>query len=193
MKLTKFTLFTLLFLSFATIPTAQAGVLVEPMIGYQFGDGDEPGVDHSYSGPFFGGRLGYQQLGFMLGLDYRISTFEDEQQLSNSVVHDDQKQTKFGAFVGFNFPILMRAWVSYYFDVSMEDDDARNNNAGDEYSGDGLGAGIGFTGLPFVSVNIEYHAYSYDEFENARTGAKSSVSDFDVSEILLSVSLPLDF
>lgn len=172
---------------------AHAGVLVEPMVGYQFGDGDEGSTDHTYSGPFLGGRLGYQTLGLMLGLDYRLATFEDKAENTAGVTKDDQKQQKIGAFVGYNLPIMLRAWASYYFDVSTEDDDSRNANKGDKYSGDGIGLGIGFTGLPFISLNLEYHSFSYDEFENASTGSKSSVSDFDASEILFSVSLPLDF
>ena len=52
---------------------------------------------------------------------------------------------------------------------------------------DGYGLGIGFTGLPFVSLNLEIEALNYD--------AESSgvETDYSVASTILSVSMPFDF
>ena len=197
MNLKGLKVFTLALVCALSIESAQAGVLIEPMIGYQFGSADEAvtggSAEHSYSDAFFGARLGYQQLGLMAGLDYRISSFVDERDYSGSKQKNDVKESKFGFFVGYNLPILLRAWVGYYFSVSQEDDDARGGNLGDERNGSGPGIGLGFTGLPFISINLEYHSFALDEYKNVSAGTTTNGSDYDVKEFLLSVSLPLDF
>ena len=50
--------------------------------------------------------------------------------------------------------------------------------------------GVGFTGLPFVSLNLEMANYKYDEAE--LSGLSGNV-DADFKHYTLSVSLPLTF
>ncbi len=170
--------------------SANAGFLVEPYLGYKIGTGDQGGstpVDYTYSGATFGGRLGYQFLGLMGGLDYSLSSFDIDREVPGTKTSVDTSQSTFGAFVGYDFPILLRAWAAYYFSSKLEEND------NDEYSGGGYGLGVGFTGLPFVSLNIEYRSLAYDEFYNSSASSTSSLgADVEINEILFSVSLPLD-
>ena len=65
----------LLLFTLSTLPSnTQAGVLIEPYVGYALGgDCDQTlgtnSFTQEYSAPIFGARLGYQTFGLMLGLD----------------------------------------------------------------------------------------------------------------------------
>ncbi len=168
---------------------AHSGVLVEPYLGYQFGSGDRNNNDYSYNSPQLGGRFGYQFLGFMGGLDYSMSSFDLEttNTVTNATSKTDYSQNQLGLFAGYNLPIMLRAWATYFISAKLEDDIAPIT----EYSGGGYALGVGFTGLPFISLNVEYRSMSYDEQETS--GVTSAVSpSLDFSEVFFSVSLPLD-
>lgn len=147
---------------------AQAGIYVEPYLGYNlagdFNDVDTNGVN-------LGGRLGYSlPMLVSFGLDYNFGTYDAD--------GTDVDVSNLGAFVAVDFPILVRAYASYYLNAKAE-------VGSNEFEGSGVALGVGFTGLPFLSVNVEYRTINYDDFNG------SSV-DVDGSEILLGVSLPLD-
>ena len=165
-------------MAFLAFPQAQASILVEPLIGYnlatQFRD------DNGGSGRAFGGRLGYQYLGLQLGADY----------LNSTVDVDDAKDFNsedFGAFVGFQFPILLRVYAGYIFSSSGDYKLAGANVEAKDGSGEKFG--IGFTGLPFLNINFEYRNISYDKIG----GAKPTGNGGDYQSYLVSVSLPLNF
>ena len=162
--------------------TAQAGFLIEPYVGYSFaGDFDLGSVNNSdFDGLTLGGRLGYQSWGFIFGLDYSLQALTFEDKSTNS--ENDSDKSQFGLFVGYDLPILFRAWATYFLSSTIEPD-----NGGDVESGNGYGFGFGYTGLPFVSLNLEYRKISYGEAAGA-----SLSEDADAKEILFSVSLPLN-
>jgi len=174
--------------------SANAGFLVEPYLGYKVGSGDQGGVtpiDYTLNGPSLGGRLGYQFLGLMGGVDYSFGSIDLEAAVTVAGVEtkstSSQDQKDLGVFLGYDFPILLRAWATYYLSSKL----TQSND--DENSGGGYGLGVGFTGLPFVSLNVEYRALSYDEFFNSSTGQTSTrANKIENKEILFSVSLPLD-
>jgi hypothetical protein len=189
---------------FVFAPHTRAGVLVEPYLGFAIGgDGDTTVIgnnyDTSYSSVTLGGRLGYQFLGFMAGLDYSMQNFSLKSQIgSNTAVKDDVKKNQLGVFVGYDFPILLRAWGTYYVSGSLEGKEANAAtgqvfSSNDKFSGgSGYALGVGFTGLPFVSVNLEYRTMEYDKFTRTDNANASYGKKLNLSEILLSVSLPLD-
>ncbi len=151
---------------------ANAGIYVEPYLGYnlvgEFGNNDTSGVN-------IGGRLGYSlPMLVSFGLDYNMGEYTHD--VSGTDV--DVDHSNFGAFVAVDLPILLRAWASYY--ISSKADFGAS-----EYEGSGFSLGVGFTMLPFVSLNVEYRAINYDELNGA-------TADIDGSEILFGVSLPLD-
>lgn len=157
---------------------SQASLLVEPLIGYNLATkiGDENGG----SGRAFGGRLGYQNLGLQLGVDYLNSTVE---------VDDvkDFNTNDFAAFVGYKFPVLLRVYAGYIFSSSGEFTLAGSKRKVEEGSGQKFG--VSFTGLPFVNINFEYRTLSYDKVNNATVTGNSG----DYQSYLVSLSLPLNF
>jgi hypothetical protein len=165
--------------------TANAGIHVEPYLGYRIGSGDYGSADLSYSGVNMGGRLGYSFMMVTAGLDYNMGSTGVEFKTTSGSTDVDFKTTQMGAFVMASIPMI-RGWATYYFDSSFEQDEG--SNAGKEFTGSGMGLGVGFTGLPFISLNFEYKSLEHDEFDgNALT------DDFKVTEYLFSVSAPFDF
>lgn len=164
--------------------TAQAGLLVEPIIGLNVNHKLEPKSD-SYSGlgGAYGGRLGFQNYGFQLGLDYLASSTDlDDKDFKNNFKSQD-----WAAFVGFEFPILVRVYAGYIFSATG---DVNLTGGGKAKMTDGTGTkiGVGFTGLPFLDINVEYRRGSYDSVKVG--GVKTGSADF--SATMLSVSLPLN-
>jgi hypothetical protein len=184
----KFAQLFLLVLAFLMIKPANAGLLIEPVIGYTFAKSevDAPGFSENKSqGPSYGGRLGYQNLGFQLGLDYLSSTLN----VDSSKFKSDMNVKEFAGFVGFEFPILLRAYAGYIFSATADSD--VNIGAGkqslDLSSGKGMKLGVGFTGLPFVDINFEYRKGTFSEMKLG--GVKSDI-DTDYSAYMISASLP---
>lgn len=169
------------------INAASAAFLLEPHVAYNLngsGDGDISSVRHEfeYNGPQFGARFGYQGLGLMTGFDYTRSSFDLEDKFSGSTTTRSLTRDEVGFFVGYNFPILLRAWGTYYFVNSAEE------SGGNKYSGNTKELGVGFTALPLLSINVMYRLISLDEVNSVALG-----KDIDVSEIVVGVSLPLTF
>ena len=162
---------------------SQAALLLEPLVGYSVGklNGEyDPGTadfDESLKGTSYGGRVGYQNLGFQLGLDYLASNMEADDM--------DFKTSEFGGFVGFEFPVLVRVYAGYVFSGTgdLEQDIGRDLNL---KGGTGPKIGVGFTLLPFLDVNLEYRRISYDE-KDLGLGV---TLDADYSATMLSFSLP---
>ena len=183
-----------LFLTFG-VTESKAGLLLEPYVGYLLGtqdgkykqDGNEVDPDEtSSSGAGFGARVGFQTFGLMVGGVYEtIPSITSEE---NDVESDAGSTSRLGVFVGYDFPLFLRVWGTYFLDVSIED--SNGNDASDMFDS-GLGAGVGLTFLPLVSLNVEYRMYTLsDDFKN--NGVTFDYSDTNYSEIFVSVSLPLN-
>lgn len=169
-----------LFCLFLGAQSAQAGLLIEPLVGYSLGG--KLGDDDKTNGPSLGGRLGYQALGLQLGLDYLQSV-----QSIDASGYDDYTSSEFGAFVGYEFPILLRAYAGYIFSATGE---TKLNTTKYEFiEGTGTKFGVGFTGLPFVVINLEYRNGEYGDYK--LNGVKQS-DTVKFSSYLLSLSLPIN-
>jgi hypothetical protein len=142
-----------------TLP-AQAGFFIEPYLGYLTGELEVGSFELDYSGTSYGARLGGSTLGILYGIDYQAGTYKAEGSESDS-------SWSAYALVGYDFPILFRAWYAHLVEADGDGD----------YSGSKLG--VGFTGLPFLSVNLEMVTQKDDD-----SGAK-------LNGYQLSVSLPL--
>lgn len=179
-----------LILAFMLTFSASAGFLIEPYAAYRLGsyENSSNNGEWSYDSPQLGARLGYTFATFMGGLDYSFGSADFKADSANTADDGKWKETSLAVFAGVELPVLLRAWASYFVKQEFEDDEGAD--AGTTISGDGFGFGVGFTGLPFVSINLEYRTFSYDEAES-NTGTKTSI-DTKSSEILLGVSLPLD-
>ena len=177
---------------------AQASFLVEPHLGFNLkgsGESTSGGIkdEYDYNGTQYGLRLGGQYLGFMAGLDYTASNPEFETKSAGVTSNDKLKVSEVGLFVGYNLPILLRAWGAYYFSSKGEDDNSGGAYAaGTEFKGSTKELGVGFTGLPFVSLNLMYRNRVWDEVSGGGVTVKLN-GDEEVSthEFVVGVSLPL--
>jgi hypothetical protein len=97
----KFAQLFILVLAFLIIKPASAGLLIEPLVGFSKGEvtttSDGIAKDKfDFTGMSYGGRLGYQQLGFQLGLDYLNS---------NNTIEDSDLES--GNYASFNHSVLL--------------------------------------------------------------------------------------
>jgi hypothetical protein len=145
---------------------AQAGILIDPY--YAMGSSKMSGdVDDSTDDlTAMGARLGWKFLLVSAGIDYQMMTVKDD---------DDTKITNTSVFVGIDLPILLRAWAEYFISSDVKDSDTKFKN--------GTSIGLGFTGLPFVSLNVELQNINY---ENSGYEIKTAATIF-------SLSVPLSF
>lgn len=170
---------------------ANASLLIEPHVGYIVGGTSDftssgTNVALKWNGPDYGARLGGQWLGFQAGLDYSHSTFDLELAALGTTVKTAQKRDMLGAFVGYKFPILLRAWATYFFSgKTTATETTTSSNSGDFTKGKGMELGVGFTGLPIVNLNLSYRTSTQDKDE---TGAMNP--EIKTKEFLLSVSAP---
>jgi hypothetical protein len=187
-KLTQVGLLLALILGFSSY--SQAALLIEPVVGYSLNakfDATETatlpnGLEAKGNGVSYGGRLGYQQLGFQLGIDYLKSSLTiDEDGLEDGV-----SMSEWGAFAGFEFPVLLRVYAGYIFSATA-DAEGTNGTKIEFTEGSGMKFGVGFTGLPFIDINVEYRKGTFGELEMAgiKTGAET-----DYSALMLGLSLP---
>lgn len=174
----------LLALTFTLVPKANAGILLEPVVGFNVASKVEVEDLESYSGGGglgYGGRVGYQNLGFQLGLDYLNSSID----MGDDDFDKNVDTSEWAAFVGFEFPVLLRVYAGYIFSATGK---TEYNNSDLELSkGSGMKVGAGLTVLPFLDINLEYRKGSFDEAELGGTEIDNKV---DYSSVFLGVSLP---
>ena len=193
-------LLVLLTLTICFAGKANAGFLIEPHAGFALaGTIEQNTTTGSYSGLNFGARAGYSMLGLMGGATYNMSMSTDYEFTQGlTKITNKAKRTDLGLFVGYELPILLRVWGSYYLDTKVEGEDAPGTPLVDStgtWKGTGYGVGVGFTGLPFVSLNVEYKMFTFTDKEDsdATPIASTFTPNITVNEVLLTVSLPLSF
>ena len=182
---------------------SHAGVLLEPYIGFQVNNAEDSNAtktDYSWANVALGGKVGYQFLGFMAGGMYEFAPMNfDVDVTSGTSKYTIESQSKgWGFFAGYEFPILLRAYGTYFLKKEIRHKQANSAAgivSGDEFCGTGMGFGVGYTGLPFISINAEYRMYTYDEQKSGTTGidtALTGTNEIDGNEIFINVSLPFD-
>jgi hypothetical protein len=178
----------ILILAFFIITPAKAGLLLEPVLGYSFSkfETDQAGSsEEKANGPSLGGRVGYQNLGFQLGIDYLRSNLN----VDDNNYKEDLVVNEFAGFIGFEFPVLLRVYAGYIFSANGETE--ADFGAGKQdlkfTDGTGMKLGVGFTGLPFIDINLEYRKGTFGEYKLGNT--KQDI-DTNYSAYMLSLSLP---
>lgn len=171
----KFMLIFLPILAITYSTISHAGLLVEPVLGFNIAK-DVSTNEKDYSsgqGVGYGGRLGYQAGPFQIGGDYLNSSLD----MSSSDFDNNLKVQEYGAFVGFEFPILVRTYATYIFSTSG--DTKINSENSNLNGGDGFKIGVGFTLLPLLDLNLDYRKLSFDD-------------NFDFETFMFSVSMPFN-
>lgn len=154
---------------------SQAGLLIDPYIGVGQSKTTLDVVnndDSSNTATYLGSRLGYSKFLFSAGIDYQIA--------SSEIQDEDSRINNLSAFVGVDLPILFRFWAEYFISSDINNDDL------DLSFKNGYGLGVGFTGLPFVSLNLEIEALNFD------AEVLNQDVDFTVAQTVLSVSFPIN-
>ena len=184
-------LFTALFLLSSQ---THALFLIDPYIGYKKSsaeNGTTPTVEYDYNSLTYGARLGLKKMGFSIGADYSMASADLEAETSGIKVAEAHDQKQLGIFLGYDLPAMFRFWGTYLLDVEFEDTDG--SDSGDTLNGKGYGLGVGYTGLPFVSINFEYKMYTIDEStSNGVTNTLAAANEIDFKEMMVSLSIPLD-
>jgi hypothetical protein len=189
-------LVSLLTLSILSISAANAkGILVEPIVGYNVNTtlNMKDSIykkDYFGSGGAVGGRLGYQNFGFQLGVDFLRSSVA----MSGSEFTKNVTLNEWAGFVGFEFPILLRVYAGYImsaagtskFDQGTHGDGIKQI---DLRGGTGGKIGVGLTPLPFLDLNVEYRSGQFNDYKIGDTTFDEKVK---YSSYLLSVSVPLN-
>lgn len=198
---------TLLFV-YLGVQAAQAGILIEPYLGYEVGaikatlstaystalslpDGTE--LAGKTEGTVLGARIGYTlPVLFWVALEPTMMT--GKYKASNTLTLDcDSSRTQLFIDAGVDFPILLRAWVGYGMTNEWS---AKDVSGTAKYTGSATKVGVGFTGLPFVSINLEYITHNFNKVTGLAGTVSDKVSDNFSSttsaSTVLSVSLPLD-
>lgn len=195
----KKTFFVLMTLLIAQL--SHAGILVEPQLGYVLSGGYNGSYtlgagtvssNESISGVQYGARLGYDYFGFMSGLNLQLGSMSKNCKTCSPAGSVGQSQTDIGLFVGFNAPILIRAWLAYNFSSKLKATETANGSTGGQYlSGSSTELGVGYTGIPFLSFNFIYRMHNFSKFTQAG-GVEQTVSGYKPSELELAVSIPLN-
>lgn len=183
---------------------AKADFHIEPYLGYQFGtytgesvaetgSGDITfDVDDDQTGVAYGGKLGWGMLGFSFGVDYMKGMITSK----GGGVTTDYDVSALGAYAEFTFPIMLSVSASYFFDYKMVGDSSGEDSVDTTDSGNGFKVGVGFTFLPFISLNIDYIVANIDDIElDDAKGVdidKFKSADSTVKNIMIGISLPID-
>lgn len=175
---------------------AFSATLLEPSLGFSVSSKGENetgvGTSESKSNPVvLGTRFGFYHMGLMGGLDVKQHMKSDYEFSGVSTGEATMAKRDIGLFIGYNFPVFMRAWFSYHFDSRMKFDDATGQDI-EYYKGSGYALGVGYTAFPLISLNLEYVRSDFDTFEQA-DGTEGNISDYKHTDIILSVSLPFRF
>lgn len=196
---------TFLTFVFATLFSSQAFSmgLFEPSFGLSLKSKSEltqdggGGFETKGNPMFFGTRLGFQMMGLMGGLSLKqhMKT-KYEFEVGNNTFKEDYSKRDLGIFLGYNLPVMLRLWGGYYFSstwTSKADDLEADDN--EKYKGSAIAFGLGYTGFPLISINLELVRSSFDKVES-KDGTEFDYPDsidHKSTDILLSVSLPLHF
>jgi hypothetical protein len=168
---------------FVTTNVANAGLLIEPLVGWTFNQHMNAGHNYnSGSGASYGGRLGWQKFGGQIGLDYLKSSVD----MSSNDFKKNLDTTEWAAFLGYKFPVLFKVYGAYIFDATANSN-INNGNAKFD-SGTGWKLGVGCTILPFLDINLDYREGTYG---SAKVGGQH-VGGRDFQAAMLSVSLPFN-
>jgi hypothetical protein len=169
----------LLVLLIFTFSLSSHAFLLEPYVGYGVSLESEltgsSNVTADTSSTNMGARLGFNLIPLVdIGVDYKRSSSTWEPNTGDQSFNG----TDIGIFAAYSFPILIRAYYSYFLNSEIA-------GQGATYKGTGFVLGAGYTGLPLVSINLEMHNFKYDE------GFTTAGDELKTTGYVLSVSLPI--
>jgi hypothetical protein len=165
--------FSLMLLTYSAV--SQAGLLIEPVIGYNFTTKASTSEKNYNAGDGlgYGGRLGFADEHFQVGFDY----LKSEINMGSNDFSKDIYEEDLGFFVGYKFKRLIKVYGTYIF--SANGDTKINDKNENLENGTGVKFGVGCTLLPFLDVNLDYRKIGFNK-------------DIAVDSMMLSLSLPIN-
>ena len=161
-------------------------IYIDPYVGlYASGSGDSTALGSTTEFDLkgksaFGLRLGWSFAGLAVGVDYQKGSVEQD----TAGTKVDNATTLMGAFVDYDFPVIpIRVYGAYILNATLDPENSTSN-----VEGTGMKVGAGFTGLPFVSINLDYTTLVLDKMSPASAVAFETNSKL----MMLSVSVPLN-
>lgn len=178
-------------LLFAAHP-AKADLYLEPYLGYGSGELKLGSSTYTMSGSGIGARVGFSLPIFFVAADYAMGSGKANLK-SGSGSSGDYSSSDLFAVVGARLP-LIRAYAGYGLMNSVT---AKGNGADSTLTGTAMKFGVGFSGLPFVAINLEYITETYNKLKSG--GAEYDIKSGGIIDkasagmYMLTVSLPLTF
>lgn len=166
-------LFSSLLLTYSV--ASQAGLLIEPAVGYNF-TSKASTQEKNYNagdGWGYGGRLGFTTGQWQMGFDY----LKSEITMRSNDFDKDIYEEDLGAFLGYKFERLFKVYGAYIF--SATGDTKINERIENLESGTGFKIGVGTTIIPFLDINLDYRKVGFNK-------------DIAIDSMMLSVSLPIN-
>ena len=191
--------------------SVQGSLVLEPYLGQilslSSASQTESSVQYTrkLDGLLYGGRVGYGLLGFSAGIDYAQSSFDAEITAPLSQVTTWRSQGTsivssvsgryFGLFVGYDLPMLFRAWATFFPSVRYEFGNGDPiEGQKDLWKGTGFSIGLGFYVLPLISLNYDLRSFNFDEkFQNSTQSTKDLSKEYESVEHLVSLGVPFSF
>ena len=180
-----------IFFTFITVitATANAGILLDPYVGYGFGKtkfSSPASIEFDNTATQFGARIAYTVPIFFIGADYMILTGKSKV-TSGPGKDSDISGNALYLMVGAHIPLL-RGYLGYGV---LGNTVVKDSSSEATYTGSSMKLGVGFTGLPFVALNLEYYRDTYNKYKDSVLGDGSC--DGTPNTYFLTVSLPLEF
>lgn len=196
---------TLALLLFST--TAHAGLYLEPYVGYGMGSNKADYTVSSFTNSInasnakatvFGGKLGMSILMFRFGADYMsTSGTEEAEDKLGAKSNDTVKTTNIGAFVGVGFPFIQLSATYFLSSKATVGIVPTNSNPSSDLSlsGNGIKAGIGFTGIPIIAINLEMINLGFSKGSYTQGSQSGDFASFSskYNLTMLSISAPFSF
>jgi hypothetical protein len=165
---------------FSVAATAETNFYIEPYLGYHANASFGFPTSVTASGLTYGARAGGDFMSIIFGLDYMTGSWSDNGNPKDSITPGN-----LGLFAGYVFPMFLKVYGTYFFDEKYK---FSNSNASDNYGGTEIKLGVGYTALPFITLNLEY---AFGKLTKDNGNAMNS--DASVSYFGLVVGLPLEF
>lgn len=165
---------------------AQAGILVEPYLGYELGTlkyTGSPNASFDLSSAALGLRAGVTFPLLFVALDYSVLLGGSAKDDTAAATKWDASGSQLFAEVGAQLP-LIRAYLGYGIANTFELKSGGTTNKFE--NGTTIKAGVGTTVFPLIAVNLEYITSSYDKLNG------NSPSDSKSNFFMLNLSVPFD-
>lgn len=177
--------------------TAKAGLMLEPYLGYDFGQMDyqfKSGtrqLTDKTTNTALGARLGYKFLIPWIAVDFNLGSGKNTADSNSGQQDQDFSKTSLGVVVGADLIMGLRIFGGYGFTNEMKLKGV-NNAADEKYTGSYTKGGLGYKIIPMLAVNAEYIMHKFAKYDNGTTNRDMDAvyKSFDYNTVLISLSVP---